>query len=133
MQTFGKVNQGVPSGLHLTIEGKSPNIRFNTYFTNGALDLTGVMVATGTDNQHLPLNKRLWAVDDGSDNNEPTTYEVALNKIKTYISQKSEPSIDFDVFKAYLEALFSSGCRLWKFIMLVEARSVFSERNPFFP
>jgi hypothetical protein len=36
------------------------------------------------------------------------------------------------VFKAYLECLFSAGCRLWKFIMPVEARSVF-QRTVFHP
>ena len=105
VKTFGKVNQGIPSGLHLSIEAVSPNTGFNTYFTNGALKLIGVLVASTPENQHLPLSKRLWggSVDLSFSHNDVITYDEALNKIKTFISQKGEPSIDFELYKAYLE------------------------------
>ena len=103
VKTFGKVNQGIPSGLHLAIEAGSPTVGFNSYFTNGALEMIGVLVASNSSNQQLPLSKRFWGVKVDSSHNDVITYEEALNKIKTFISQKGEPSIDFEVFKAYLE------------------------------
>lgn len=104
IQTFGKVNQGMPTGLHSSAADPSPTTQFSTYYTNnGSLKQTGILVASDSSNQHLPLSKRFWGAEANDGNNESITYELALNKMKAYIEERNEPSIDFEVFKAYLE------------------------------
>lgn len=103
IQTFGKVNQGIPTGLHSSTADPAPTTQFSTYFTNGGLEQTGVLVASDSSNQQLPLSKRYWGAKANDGENKSITYEDALNKIKTYIAHRNQPSIDFEIFKAYLE------------------------------
>ena len=65
------------------------------------------MIVTGSDNINSPFHQRLW-IDANAEadinNKQPViTYEKALSDIKAYMAQRNEPSINFEVFKAYLE------------------------------
>jgi hypothetical protein len=101
--TYGKVHQGVPTGLHLSRHRTSQSTGFSVYFTDGWVELINVLVASTPSNQHLPLSERPW-VDQTSKLPDPSiTYQEALNKIILFIAQKNEPSIEFEQYRAYLE------------------------------
>ena len=108
LETFGKMDNGKSTGLHLLIfyEGNQ-TYRFVKYYIDGEESDIGPVIITGTDNMHLPLHQRLWVdgnAESDKNNKKPViTYEKALIEIKAYIAKRNEPSIDFEVFKAYLE------------------------------
>jgi len=105
---FGKMNNGRFTGLQLwTNDTEKQIFRFVKYFKDGKESYIGPAIITGSDNINLPLHQRLWIdsnAEPDKNNNQPIiTYEKALSDIKAYIAQRNEPSIDFEVFKAYLE------------------------------
>lgn len=107
-ETFGKIIDGKFTGLHLvTPDTEKPVYRFVKYYKNGYESAVGPTIVTGTDNMNLLLHQRTWAdvnAEPDENNKQPViSYEKALTDIKIYIAQRNEPSVDFEVFKAYLE------------------------------
>jgi hypothetical protein len=103
-ETFGKFINGNWTGLHLYTNGV---YKFVKYYKNSVESIVGPAIVTGNDNINLPLYKRLWAdgnAEPDANNKQPViSYEKALSDIQAYIAQRNEPSVDFEIFKAYLE------------------------------
>ena len=100
--TFGKFQDGHATGLQLSIYN---NLAFIAYWTRSKFNKIGPAYSI-EDLSNLPPMKRRWADSNAPpiSNIQPDiSYEEALNQTKIYIAQKSDPSIDFEVFKAYLE------------------------------
>ena len=107
-ENFGKIDNGKFTGLHLwTSDTEKQTYRFVKYYKDGKESFIGPVIVTAADNINLPLHQRLWsdsnAEPDKSNKQPIISYEKALNDIKAYVAQRNEPSIDFEIFKAYLE------------------------------
>lgn len=110
-ENFGKMDNGIFTGLHLWCSNtENQTYRFVKYYNKGYENIIGPVIVTAADNNHLPLHQRLWSdanAEPDKNNKQPIiSYEKALSDIKAYITQRNEPnipSVDFEVFKAYLE------------------------------
>lgn len=110
-ENFGKMDNGKFTGLHLWCSNtEKQTYRFVKYYKNGYENIVGPVIVTAADNINLPLHQRVWSdanAEPDINNKQPIiSYEKALNDIKAYIAQRNEPnipSVDFEVFKAYLE------------------------------
>ncbi len=105
IKTFGMVKKGNITGLHLAEEqgfGYVHLVYFNEQ--NGNAELIGPFYES---KGALAPQIQKWADFNGkldSQKNKPLmTYEEVLNRLKTFVAQKNEASVDFEIFKAYLE------------------------------
>lgn len=107
VKTFGKVSDGVITGLHLTVMSTYPDYLYSTFYIKGSPKHLGPTIVTVPDSKNLPIYKRAWtninSQADAKGNLPDISYDEALNLIKTYLTQASDPSMSFEIFKAYLE------------------------------
>lgn len=101
--TFGKFKEGHATGIHLS---KHNNIAFIAYWIRSKFNTIGPAYDASRNMTNLPPMKMRWADSNASPVSgiQPDiSYEQVISEAKSYVKQKSEPSIDFEIFKAYLE------------------------------
>lgn len=104
-EVFGKMKNGRFTGLQLYTADTSKT-KLHTFVRYSSTTM-GPFAVTLPDNSHLPWSQRIWSdsnANTDANNNQPViSYEKSLSDIKAYIAQRNEPSVDFEIFKAYLE------------------------------
>lgn len=118
IKTFGLVRKGIITGLHITTENRLDH--YVVYFRDrgSIVKFVGPAYFINKIDPNLVPQNTQWAdankpLDPNSKGQagaayQAISYEKVLSDIKAYIAQGNEPSVSFEVFKAYLEGRVSA-------------------------